>query len=184
MHGPVSGGADVLLTDRLELRRWSEDDRRGWTELCRDPEVMRFIGAGVTWDADQIAAGFERNLLRWEQDGFGWRSIRVRDTGQWAGFVALNRLDAAATRMMRPGDLEIGWWLARSAWGRGYASEAAAAARAEAFGRLACTRLIARVRPENAASAKVAERLSMHLLGGDVGRSGEPILVYGLDRPR
>src|SRR5437870_11061714 len=73
MHGPVSGGADVLLTDRLELRRWSEDDRRGWTELCRDPEVMRFIGAGVTWDADQIAAGFERNRLRWEQDGFGWR---------------------------------------------------------------------------------------------------------------
>src|SRR2546425_479431 len=112
------------------------------------------------------------------------RTMRVSKPGQWARSVALNRLDGAATRMMRRGDLEIGWWLARSAWGRGYASEAAAAARAEAFGRLACTRLIARVRPENAASAKVAERLGMHLLGGDVGRSGEPILVYGLDRPR
>ena len=169
-----AGGADLVLVASNPLS--TQDDVAA--SLVQDFGVAVYAIREESNDAyyRHIVAALDHEPHVTMDDGADLVSAMV--------FVALNRLDAAATRMMRPGDLEIGWWLARSAWGRGYASEAAAAARAEAFGRLACTRLIARVRPENAASAKVAERLGMHLLGGDVRRSGEPILVYGLDRPR
>jgi RimJ/RimL family protein N-acetyltransferase len=59
-------------------------------------------------------------------------------------------------------EVEIGYRLVRSAWGRGYATEAARAVRDFAFGDLGMQRLIAIIDPSNIASIRVAEKIGMH----------------------
>ena len=59
-------------------------------------------------------------------------------------------------------DPELGWRLSRSAWGQGYASEAARAARDDAFGRLGLARIISIIHPDNVRSERVAFKLGFH----------------------
>jgi RimJ/RimL family protein N-acetyltransferase len=57
--------------------------------------------------------------------------------------------------------VEIGWRLMRSAWGQGYATEAARAVRDYAFNTLGLQRLIAMIDPSNLASIRVAKKIGM-----------------------
>ena len=67
------------------------------------------------------------------------------------------------------GDLEIGWWLARPFWGRGYATEAGAAAMRHVLETLGRPRVTAIVDPGNEASVRVVKRLGMHYEGRYTG---------------
>ena len=58
---------------------------------------------------------------------------------------------------------ELGWRLARESWGRGYATEAALAARDDALGRLGATDLMSIIHPDNERSQSVARKLGMHV---------------------
>ena len=76
---------------------------------------------------------------------------------------------------------EIGYWLGRPFWGRGYATEAAAAAVRHAFETLARPRVISLVAPENVASAAVARRLGARRTGEQLVR-GRPVDVWAIER--
>jgi RimJ/RimL family protein N-acetyltransferase len=78
--------------------------------------------------------------------------------------------------------LELGWTLARDAWGQGYASEAAGAAMAWAWTELGAPELISLIDPGNAASLRVAERLGM-CRSREQDRNGKRILVFAIERP-
>lgn len=103
-------------------------------------------------------------------------------TGSWLGFVGLN-IVGPGVEGVAPDEVEIGWWLIRSTWGQGYASEGAAVVRDEGFTRVGLGRVIARLQPANRASARVAEKIGMRLEREGAGRHGEALLIYGLDRP-
>jgi RimJ/RimL family protein N-acetyltransferase/ADP-ribose pyrophosphatase YjhB (NUDIX family) len=168
-------------TERLLLEPWHERHRAPWRRLCCDPDVMRFIGAGDTWDAAKADEVFDRGLEHWREHGFGWRSALDKTTGEWLGFVGLNHV-GPGTDGVPPEEVEIGWWIVRKAWGRGYASEGATAIRNEAFSRLGLERFIARLQPANSASARVAEKLGMTFERHTTGRNGEDLHVYSLGR--
>jgi RimJ/RimL family protein N-acetyltransferase len=78
--------------------------------------------------------------------------------------------------------LEVGWMLARSAWGQGYASEAGAAAIDWAWTTLDTARLISIIQPGNARSIRVAERLGMEK-SDEMTLKGQPVLIFAIDRP-
>ena len=141
---------------------------------------MRYIGPGHVQGAVEAEETFERALEHWRLHAFGWRSALERRSGEWVGFVGLNRVGAGTTGVAENA-VEIGWWIVRSRWGRGYASEGAAALRDEAFGRLGLERIVARVQPRNAASARVAQKLGMTLWLETTGKRGEPLHVYALE---
>jgi RimJ/RimL family protein N-acetyltransferase len=82
-----------------------------------------------------------------------------------------------------PGEVEIGWWLRPEAWGRGLATEGALALRDEGFERVGLDRLIARFRPENRASGRIMEKIGMRFERDAVGRDGEDVRIYALERP-
>src|SRR5919197_2891569 len=84
----MTAGLSTLETERLVLEPWEERHRDAWRRLCRDPDVMRFIGAGDPWQAGK--ADFDRALEHWRQHGFGWRGAIDKATGEWLGFAGLN----------------------------------------------------------------------------------------------
>ena len=77
--------------------------------------------------------------------------------------------------------LEVGWLLARGAWGHGYATEAARASIEWAWSELGAEQLISIIAPENVASVRVAERLGMRPLREDTLR-GRPVVIHGIAR--
>ena len=119
--------APTLLTPRLRMRRWRSADVGPLAALNADPEVMRFFPARLSRAQtelmiERIEAGFER-------DGFGLWALEVRDGGELAGFAGLSSATFAAH--FTPA-VEVGWRLARSHWGHGYATEAVRNARSRA----------------------------------------------------
>jgi RimJ/RimL family protein N-acetyltransferase len=146
-------------TERLLLRRWRADDAPALAAINADPEVMRFIGRGAVLGrglSDDLLARFERE---WRERGFGlWAMEERAGPGELLGFCGLT------VPMFLPEVLpavEVGWRLARGAWGRGLATEAARAALAFGFEEQQMAEIVAIVQPENVRSLRVAEKLGM-----------------------
>jgi RimJ/RimL family protein N-acetyltransferase len=156
----------VIETERLILRCPQESDLDGFAEMMADEEAMRFLG-GVkprpeAWRMIAILAG--SFVLR----GYALFSVVDRASGEWLGRIGPWYPEGW------PGT-EVGWGLKRAAWGKGYATEAAAAAMDFAFQRLGWDEVIHTIAPENAPSQAVARRLGSRWLRP--GRLPEPIAV-------
>jgi len=140
----------TLETERLILRPPADVDLDGWARLMADPDGARFIGGlqprSMAWRGMASMAG------SWALNGFGMFSVVEKATGEWVGRIGPWRPEDW------PGD-EVGWGLLPSAWGRGYAVEAAEATMDWAFGSLGWTDIIHCIDPENTPSQKVAQRL-------------------------
>lgn len=150
----------TVHTERLVLRRWRAEDRAPFAAINADAEVMRWIGSGRVLGrglSDELVDRFERE---WDQRGHGLWAVGWRNdpAGLLLGFCGLT------APMFLPDVLpaaEVGWRLARPAWGLGVATEAAQAALAFGFERAGLAEIVAVVAPENARSLRVAEKLGM-----------------------
>jgi RimJ/RimL family protein N-acetyltransferase len=140
----------TLETDRLILRPPVAQDLDGFAELVADEEAARFIGGvqsrAMAWRNLCVMAG------SWATQGFAMFSVIEKGSGLWVGRIGPWRPEGW------PGT-EVGWGLLRSAWGRGYAVEAAAVAIDWAFDTLGWTEVIHCIAPQNLNSAGVARRL-------------------------
>jgi RimJ/RimL family protein N-acetyltransferase len=146
-------------TERLLLRPWKRSDRAPFAAMNADPEVMRYVRDGsplTRAQSDQLVDAVEAH---WGQHGFGlWCAAPRDDPDRCIGFVGL------AIPSFLPAVLpavEVGWRLARAAWGRGLATEGARAALDHAFGPLQLESVISVIDPDNRRSIRVAEKLGM-----------------------
>ena len=153
-----------LETERL-LLRWPEPgDVDAYASFFADAEVMRFVG-GVTMSYAESERAVERMLRHWDLHGIGLFSAVRKDDRRLIGRTGFLLWDPetwinAMRRDPRgPVETEIGWTLGREFWGRGYATEAALAARDWGLGELGLTRLISLIQRGNVASVRVAEKL-------------------------
>lgn len=145
-----------LETDRLILRPPQLEDFERWAEFAADPEAQRFLGGvqprSVAWRSMMTMAG------AWSLTGFAMFSVIEKASGRWIGRLGPWQPEGW------PGT-EVGWSLHPDAWGRGYASEGAAAAIDYAFEVLGWSDVIHCIDPQNRSSQRVAERLGSHLRG-------------------
>ncbi|MBO4206989.1 GNAT family N-acetyltransferase [Micromonospora echinofusca] len=150
-----------LRTSRLVLRQWRDDDLPFFAALNADPEVMEHFPAPLNrQDSDGLA---NRAAAHVATHGWGLWAVEVvaegsPDQGRFAGFTGLSvpSFEAHFTPAV-----EVGWRLARWAWGRGYASEAARAAVAYGFGRLGLAEVVSFTAVPNRRSAAVMRRIGM-----------------------
>jgi RimJ/RimL family protein N-acetyltransferase len=147
-----------LETERLLLRRFTESDVANLHDLHGDPEVMRFINGGRPVPRDVIRNETLPQFLRaYERfEGFGvWATIE-RSTGEFVGwFEFYPRKDAG------PEEVELGYRLRRSAWGKGYATEGSRALIRKGFTDLVVRRAVAETMTVNAASRRVMEKAGL-----------------------
>jgi RimJ/RimL family protein N-acetyltransferase len=149
-----------LRTDRLLLRRWRPEDQSTMAQINLDPEIARYLNRPVD---DAAVAGFYGQVVdHWERFGFGlWavESLHLPLAGRFLGFVGLAHVPSF---LAAAGDApELGWRLARACWGQGFATEAAIAARDDAFSRLGVAELISVIHPRNVRSQRVAMKVGM-----------------------
>ncbi|VWB93182.1 N-acetyltransferase GCN5 [Burkholderia pseudomultivorans] len=165
----------MLETPRLWLRPRVLADLDACIEMDRDPEVTRHI-AGPWHDPVEHRRFVTHRITRDYPPGLGYWSIFEKAApAAFAGWVLLipDYADGAH-------DVEIGWRLVRAAWGRGIASEAAAAVVRHAFDTVRLPRVIADIAAANTGSLGVARKLGMHRVG--VVRDGIPYVRHRLER--
>jgi len=181
----------ALESKRTRLRAWRPQDATAYQSMLADPEVMRYLGGGPVFRAKRIAAQVlarfteveaRRELVRlagsWQELGLGMWAMEAKADGVLLGSVGFNRL---GEWRLGPTDIEIGWTLARSAWGQGYATEAAAIALHWGFGELGLNEVISVAPVEHVRSIRVMERLGL-VRGGRTRWHGLDVVWYLLDR--
>jgi len=163
-----------LETERLLLRQWRLDDFDTYEKMCADEEIMRYIG-GKAFSRIEAWRHMAYLVGHWELLGYGHFAVEEKASGRFIGRIGF----------LNPGGwpgFEIGWTLAREAWGKGFAIEGARRALDFAFKELDKPHVISLIHPENKASIRVAERLG-EKVEGKTEVLGIPVLIYGIDRP-
>jgi RimJ/RimL family protein N-acetyltransferase len=151
-----------------------EEDFEEYAAMAADAEVSRYLGEGKPLSRGDAWRQMAFILGHWQLKGYGMWAVEEASTGRLAGRIGFLYPEGW------PG-FELGWTLAREFWGRGYATEGARRALDFAFEEMGRDHVISLIRPDNAASIRVAERLgesledSVELFGGEA-------LIYGISR--
>jgi RimJ/RimL family protein N-acetyltransferase len=149
----------ILTTPRLILRATLEADISILQNLIfGDSDVMRFAFSGAPM-AGEAAEDFMRRFFTFGDSLTGMAVLTEKPAGDIIGFAGLSPCDALGA-----GDFEIGFVLARRAWGKGIATEIGEAQLAFGFEQLKCGRLLGLVNPRNAPSIHALEKLGMRYL--------------------
>jgi ribosomal-protein-alanine N-acetyltransferase len=158
-QAPLKEPVVILSTPRLILRAATENDIPVLQErVFGDSEVMRYAFAGVPMAGGETEH-FMRAHFTFGVSLIGIATLTEKPDGNVIGIAGLSPCGA-----LGGDDFEMGFVLARQAWGRGIATEIGEAQLAFGFDRLGCGRLLGLVEPRNAQSIHVLEKLGMRYL--------------------
>ena len=144
-----------IKTERLLIRCFDADaDNVPMLSVYGDRAVMRFIPGGVLADVDAVKRLLVRYVNAHRTQGFSSWAVVERRSGLLIGDVGFGIFEPT-------GEVELGYTLARTYWGQGYASEAAGACLAAGRAQLSTERIIAVVDEANESSLRVAKRVGM-----------------------
>jgi len=151
----------LLETERLVLRPFTEYDVDNLVELDSDPEVMRFITGGRPTSRDEIEDVVLPAFLAYYEryGGFDFWAAVEKATGQFVGWFHLRPVEDAL-----PDEVELGYRLRRSAWGKGYATEGSRALVHKGFAELGARRVFATTMVVNVASRRVMEKAGLQFV--------------------
>lgn len=174
----------MIETPRLILRGWRAADIAPFHGMGQDGEVMRYLGPAMTHA--QAQAAHDRMVARQAESGFCFWAMERKADAAFLGFCGL-----LPGKPPIAGEIEIGWRLARHAWGQGYAREAAQASLDWGWANLATPRIAAITVSANTRSWGLMERLGMaRAADGDFDHpdvpDGDPLqrhILYRIDRP-
>lgn len=147
-----------METGRLHFRRYHPDDFSFFASLWADPDVVRYIGKGVTRTQEEARKSFEEWLLPGYREGRGLYLLLHKETGFPLGHAGIVQQTVDGKK-----EFEIGYWLAKKYWGQGFAVEAAGFFKHYASEELGLQRLICLIQRNNINSIKVAKKLGMTL---------------------
>ncbi|MCG1008812.1 GNAT family N-acetyltransferase [Salinicoccus sp. ID82-1] len=164
-----------IESKRLKFRRYKNDDFDFLLSLLTDAEMVRYIGEGRTRNREDAKKFLERIHYIYEHEqGLGLMILEDKETGSRIGHAGLVPQTVGGRK-----EVEIGYWISRAHWGKGYATEAAIALRDHGFDVLNEKRLIALIQPGNIASIKVAEKVGM-ALEKKISFHGQHVHLYSI----
>jgi RimJ/RimL family protein N-acetyltransferase len=160
-----------VVTERLILRQFREQDFEAYFRILSHPEVRPYVGRGAVLTREDAWRHMAMLAGIWSLRGYGQWAIEEKTSGTLVGRAGVWFPEGFP-------EIEAGWVIAREHWGSGFATEAGREALRQAFTTLGVTHVISLVDPENVASRRVAEKL-----GGTIDKTGvflgHDTLFYG-----
>ncbi|MGN7410238.1 GNAT family N-acetyltransferase [Sporosarcina sp. SAFN-010] len=149
-----------LETARLILRDWKETDLEPFRRLNEDEEVMTYFPASLTYE--ETNAFYQAIISEIKECGFGLYAVEEKTNREFIGLIGFHRatFDADFTPC-----IEIGWRLKKEAWGKGYATEGAAACLEYGFTELNFTDVYSFTANINQPSKNVMRKIGMNFIG-------------------
>jgi ribosomal-protein-alanine N-acetyltransferase len=147
----------ILETERLLLRYMTPEDIQSLVDLWTDADVTYFMGGPR--EIKTLTQNLEETTANPLAEPYDLWPVVEKSTGKVIGHCGLLDKDVDGTK-----EFELVYVLAKSVWGKGYATEIARALRDYAFTFCGLTRLIALIEPENVASEKVAVNAGMRFV--------------------
>lgn len=144
----------ILETGRLYLRKFVPEDIEWHAKMYADPNVMRFLGRGVTLTYDQTKKSLDWKIGFYEKNGFGEGVVMLKETKEPIGHCGFGYLPDKS-------DIEIAYALTEKNWGKGYATEISRAVLEYGFTEHKIKRITAMVYPQNSPSIHVIEKMGM-----------------------
>ena len=145
----------ILETERLFLREMNTDDFDALYKVLADRDIMQHYP--YSFDEERVIAWIERNVKRYENNGFGLWAVCLKETGEMIG-------DCGLTLQNIEGEMlpEIGYHIRKDCQHKGFAKEAASAVRDWAFANTDYPALYSYCKYTNVPSYKLAEAIGMH----------------------
>lgn len=150
--------AFTIETERLILRELRDADIQPLLVMLSKPLVMRWLFGSVPMKNDEARRFINDNFIFGKQD-HGLGVLCARETGCFVGFAGL-----LPCRYLYEDDFELGFALTEDSWGKGYATEIAAAQISYGFKNFSVPRLLGLAHPKNTASQHALEKVGMKLL--------------------
>ena len=168
------GADDQLETARLLLRMFTPADLDCLHAITRDAEVMRFIGDGHPLSRAETGRNLAAIISAFQRRGFGRWALILKESGALVGYCGFGLGSEEI-------GIELAYLLAKSEWGKGFATEAGAACLRYGFEQLGLASIAALTRPENLKSRRVMERLKMRFVS-DGSYRGYSCVRYSISR--
>lgn len=146
----------MLVTERLMLRPWWDDDWEPMAAISADPETMRYYPAPLT--REEFDRAMARMLVQTMQDGLGPWAVEAPRVAPLIGRVGARRVKSG---LPCAPCVEVVWRIGQPWWGQGYATEAARAAITDVFEVHGVAEVVAVTAVDNRASIRVMEKLGM-----------------------
>ena len=163
----------MVESERFIYRKYEDRDLEFLASMLSNVEMMKFIGEGNPRDIQQA-----KEFLAWiyghyhRSDEYGLKLMIRKSDGARVGHAGIVPQQIEGIE-----ELEIGYWIARDYWGKGYASEAAQTFKMRGDEIIKANRLISLIQPANKASRKVAEKIGM-ALEKEIMLKGKEVCVY------
>ncbi len=177
-----------LTTERLILRQFTEDDAEHLRALDSDPEVMRYISPFAAPDVEACRARIRSRFLPFyaQYPSYGFWAVVEKASGDFLGWIHLKpALDYPFHKeaSYQPGDVDLGYRLIRTAWGKGYATEGSRVLVRKALMELDALQVVAVALIGNVASTRVMEKVGLRRIGTFAIPGYEmPAVKYALSR--
>lgn len=162
----------IIETERLILRRFESGEGQLIYTLNEDPEVTRYTGDPVRDLAHANEVLDQVILPQYTLYNHGRWAVHTKPGMEFIGWCGLK---------YRPerDEVDLGYRFIKTAWGKGFASEAAMASINYGFEKLGLRRIVGRAMPGNIASLKVLEKCGMRFVGEELV-DGHPAVTYEL----
>ena len=144
----------IIETDRLLMRPPTRADLPALVALRSDEDVSRYLGGAAKARPEVLDKRLDFYIGCVASHGFAMGPLLLKEGGAMIGWGGLQPLEET-------GEIEVGYSFAKAHWGRGYATEMAAAWLRYGFERAGLARIVAVASPENTASRHVMEKLGM-----------------------
>ncbi|TQR18900.1 GNAT family N-acetyltransferase [Psychrobacillus vulpis] len=162
-----------FTSERLTYRLYDQADFDFLYSILSDPEMVRYIGNGNTRDVQETQLFLDWILSHYKSnEEYGLKLIVRKEDN-----IPIGHAGIVPQTINGKQQLEIGYWIAREYWGKGYASEAAKTFLNRGIKQLGITRFISLIQPDNQASRKVAIKNGMKL-EEEIVLKGKDVCIY------
>lgn len=163
-------------SERLIFRKLTKNDIESWTEFFENNDRLKFLGLpDISKDKTEIATEWiERQLERYEKEGFGHLAAIEKSTGEFIGMGGiLPRI------ILEQNEFEIAYSLKQKFWKKGFATEIANQMKKYGFDNAISSKFISIIATENLDSINVAKKNGMKIIH-EMEYSGMNVYVFGI----